>query len=142
MNSRGKRAGTHYPNGYPALIAGLVKLHAAHPWTLVALNVPWVMLAAAACWVLFRRSFRFHAVTSGLGGAGVVASRIVFKNAATPLSDCAFLGALMAALAFMTAGCDAPFAPGGVAWCLAALFAAVSLSFRTAGLGSVARIVC
>jgi hypothetical protein len=43
-----------------------VKLHAAHPWTLIALNVPWVMLAAAACWVLLLRSLGFHAVTGGL----------------------------------------------------------------------------
>jgi hypothetical protein len=43
-----------------------VKLHAAHRWTLIALNVPWVMLAAAACWVLLLRSLGFHAVTGGL----------------------------------------------------------------------------
>jgi hypothetical protein len=62
-------------------------------------------------------------------------SWIVFKNAAALLSDCAFLGALMAALAFMTAGCGASSARQA-AWlgALAALFSAVSLSFRTAGL--------
>jgi hypothetical protein len=128
----------YYPKGYPALIAGLVKLRVAHPWTLIALNVPWVMLAAAACWVLLRRSFRFPAVTSGLVVLAWLLSWIVFKHAAMPLSDCAFLGALMTALAFMTAGCEAS-SPRRAAWlgCLAALFTAVSLSFRTAGLALV-----
>lgn len=125
----------YFPIGYPALIAGLVKLHIAHAWTLVALNVPWVMLAAAACWVLFRRSFGFDAVTSGLLLLAWLLSWIVFKHAAALLSDCAFLGAAMAALVSMNAGCEA-LSPRRAAWlgALAALFTAVSLSFRTAGL--------
>lgn len=125
----------YYPAGYPALIAGLVKFHIAHSWTLIALNVPWVMLAAAACWVLFRRSFRFDAVASGLLVLAWLLSWIVFKHAAMPLSDCAFLGALMAALVFMNAGWEAS-SPRQAAWlgALAALFTAVSLSFRTSGL--------
>jgi hypothetical protein len=125
----------YYPVGYPALIAGLVKLHVAHPWTLIALNVLWVILAATASWVLFRRSFRFDAVSSGLLVLAWLLSWIVFKHAAMPLSDCVFLGAVMAALAFMTAGCEAS-SPRRASWLgvLAALFTAAGLSFRTAGL--------
>jgi len=125
----------YYPAGYPALIAGLLKLHVAHPWTLIALNVLWLMLAAAACWVLFRRSFQFGGVTSGLLMLAWLVSWIVFKHAAMPLSDSAFLGALMAALVSMNAGCEAS-SPRQAAWlgALAALFTAVSVSFRTAGL--------
>ena len=90
------------------------------------------MLAAAACWVLFRRSFRFRAVASGLLVLAWLLSWIVFKHAAMPMSDCAFLGALMAALASMNAGCEAS-SPRQAArlGALAALFTAVSLSFRT-----------
>jgi hypothetical protein len=125
----------YYPVGYPALIAALVKLHVAHPWTLITLNVLWLMLAAAACCALLRRSFHFDAVASGLLVLAWLLSWIVFKHAAMPLSDCVFLGALMAALAFMTAGCEAASPRRAVFFgALAALFTAASLSFRTAGL--------
>lgn len=125
----------YYPIGYPALVAGLVKIRLAHPWSLIVLNVVWMILAAAASWALFRRSFRFGPLPSGLLLMAWLLSWIVFKHAAMPLSDCASLGSLVAALAFMTAGCDASSARRAACFgIVAVVLTAASLALRTTGL--------
>jgi len=130
------RAGqrTYFPVGYPGMIAGLIKLHLAHPWSLVVLNVLWLMVAAAGCWVLFRRSFRFSASASWLLVVVWLLSWPVAKHAAMALTDCSFLGAVMCALLAMDAGLEAS-SPRRAAWLavVAAVFVAAGLSFRTAG---------
>jgi hypothetical protein len=129
---------TYYPIGYPAIVALLVKLRLGHPWALIILNVFWLIVASGAGWLLYRRAFALGKCASWLLTLAWPLSWVVIKSAAIPLTECSFLGATMSALVCMDIDC-ATWSPGQACrmGCLAALFSAAAVSFRTAGLALI-----
>lgn len=91
---------TQQPPGYPALVAILIRLHLAHVWVLVAINMIFLTIGLLA----FRRI-----VESEFGGDFPVfqvcvlslLSVVLIKYSAIPLTDTVFFGVSMSCLAAM-----------------------------------------
>ena len=89
---------THFPIGYPAMLAGLDLAGLGASWAFIGLNCLFVALAVAASYGLYRRAFGF----SGLLAMGLCAllllCYVLVKHVTLPVSDVVFLGLATAAL--------------------------------------------
>lgn len=81
---------SHYPQGYPAMVALLLKLGAFHVWTAVALNFVFLALALWAAAKLVPHGVLIAFLTP--------LSFVVIKHATIPLTDLIFFGVAMLCL--------------------------------------------
>jgi hypothetical protein len=91
---------TRFPPGYPMLLEFLMRMHAAHVWMIVALNVIFMVIGLSAAYSIFR-SERFSR-SSALGVCLLSLLSFVFiKYSAIPLTDTLFFGVSMCAVVLM-----------------------------------------
>ncbi len=81
---------SHYPQGYPALIALLLRLGAFHVWVAVAINFVFLALGLWAATQLFPRDWAIVLLTA--------LSFVTIKHSTIPLTDLVFFGIAMLCL--------------------------------------------
>uniref|UniRef100_Q02CJ5 Glycosyltransferase RgtA/B/C/D-like domain-containing protein n=1 Tax=Solibacter usitatus (strain Ellin6076) TaxID=234267 RepID=Q02CJ5_SOLUE len=82
---------TVFPPGYPTLLAFLIRLHMAHVWVIVALNVLFLVIGLLAAYSIFRSEQFSQAFALGVCILSLL-SFVFIKYSAIPLTDTMFFG--------------------------------------------------
>ena len=124
--------GSHFPPGYPAMLAGLNLLGVASSAAFILLNCAFVAVTFIAAYHVYRRPLGFSpAGALGLCCLGLL-SFVLVKHVTIPLSDVPFMGLFTLALWFAARAGAGPGWEWG--WLVLALLTTVAaLSVRTAG---------
>jgi hypothetical protein len=95
------RRPTVFPPGYPALLALLIRLHIAHVWLMVAMNIVFLAIGLVAVRSILYPAF-FSEQSSVLNVCIFsLLSFVVIKYSTIPLTDTCFFGVAMCSLAVM-----------------------------------------
>ncbi|MDP6438798.1 MAG: hypothetical protein QGH74_04100, partial [Candidatus Brocadiia bacterium] len=124
---------THFPPGYPAMLAALDLAGLGVNWAFVALNCVFLAVALPAAYYVLRKAYGFEPWLALLACCMTMLSYVCMMHVATPLSDVSFMGVSMAALAAIVA---AERSTGRRRWCLAALallMCGAATAIRTVG---------
>ncbi len=136
IDGNGFRVGghdTHFPPGYPAMLAALDVAGLGVNWAFVALNCVFLAIALPAAYYVLRKAYRLEPWLALLACCMTMLSHVSMLHVATPLSDVPFMGVSMAALAAIVA---AERSTGRRRWCLAVvalLMCAAATAIRTIG---------
>src|SRR5437899_7339924 len=115
---------TVFPPGYPSLLALLIRLHLAHVWVIVSLNVLFVLIGLLVCGHLFQRMGFSRSFVLGVCVLSLL-SFVFVKYSAIPLTDMLFFCVSMLALASMNKLAASQFSWGRIIVSLALVIAAV-----------------
>jgi hypothetical protein len=132
---------THFPAGYPLILAGLEAAGVGCSAGIIGVNLAMLGLGLAATAYVLTRAFQFDFETVGLIGVLTLLCWVFVKHATLPLSDVPYFGLAMSALAVLT------WSRGQASWSgrltgitLAALFAFAAIEVRTVGIALIPAI--
>jgi hypothetical protein len=91
---------TIFPPGYPTLVAMLIRLHVAHVWVIIGINILFLVIGLLAIRNLFRSEGVAEIFTLGVCILSAL-SFVYIKYSAIPLTDSVFFGVSMCCLAYM-----------------------------------------
>jgi hypothetical protein len=128
----GKR--THFPIGYPLIVAALDRAGLACSASLIGLNLGALALGMAATAVILRRSFRLESGSLLSISILTLLCWVFIKHVTLPLSDLPYFGLAQACLALLTWSSDRPRRTRLVAMGLALLLASAAIATRTVGI--------
>jgi hypothetical protein len=95
-------ATTHFPSGYPAMVALLNLLGLAASWSFILLNCAFVGIALVACYLFYRNPLNLSpALSIGLCCL-IMLSFVLVKHMTLPLTDVPFLGLFTLAALFLS----------------------------------------
>ena len=124
---------THFPPGYPAMVAFLNVLGVASSWSFILLNCAFVGVSLIASYIFYRNPLHLSPSLSIGLCCIVMLSFVLVKHMTLPLTDVVFLGLFTLALLLTTLVRDGA---GRMSWiwlCLAVLVTVVTIAVRTAG---------
>jgi hypothetical protein len=124
---------THFPTGYPAMVAVLDRLGLASSWSFILLNCGLLGVSLTACYLFCRDPLGLTPSASAGVCCMVMLSFVLVKHMTLPLSDVAFLGLFTPVLLLLARAREGS---GYVRWSWlvsAVLLAVVATTVRTAG---------
>ncbi len=132
---------THFPPGYPAMLAALDRAGLGVSWAFVALNCVLLAVGLAASYAVLRRAFAFERFSALLLCCLVLLSYQFFKHVALPLSDVTFFAvSMLCVLAAVKAEGRAD--AGRWLWAaLAGVLVALAIPIRTVGVALVPAVL-
>jgi hypothetical protein len=83
---------THFPLGYPIMLAGLDRAGLGASWAFIGLNCLFASAAVGSSYALYRRAFGVSGQVAELLCALVLLCWVLVKHVTLPTSDVAFLG--------------------------------------------------
>ncbi len=83
---------THFPPGYPAMVALLDRLGLASSWSFILLNCAFLGVSLVACYLFCRNPLGLAPSASAGACCMVMLSFVLVKHVTIPVSDVAFLG--------------------------------------------------
>jgi hypothetical protein len=128
---------THYPNGYPALVAWLDYWGWANPGSLVAINLLFLGLGTIMAFGLFYTAYHFDYPTAICLICLSLLSYILIKHVTLPISDPVFYGLSMSCLLILARMEDSQKPLSLIYPILAILTAALAIEVRTIGVALI-----
>ena len=125
---------THYPPGYPALIALLIKSGQAASWSFIGLNCLFVALGLLACFVIFRQTFKLSLWVTLLLCCLTLLNWVFIKHMPLLLSDIPYFGVSLATMALLVLAEESSAAPRKVIVALALLLMIFAIALRAIGI--------
>ncbi len=123
---------THFPAGYPAMLAGLDAAGLGASWAYIGLNCVFVAAAVWCSYRLYRQAFDFSGVMASALCVLVLLCHVLVKHLTLPISDTVFMGlAMMALLACQRAVRSWRWLP------VAAGLVVIAVAVRTVGIALV-----
>ena len=124
---------THFPSGYPAMVALLNHLGLASSWSFILMNCAFLGVALGACYSFYRNPLNLSpALAIGLCCL-ITLSYVLVKHVTLPMSDVPFLGVFTLAVLSLSRIRDQEEKMKWK-WLLLALFlTATAITVRTAG---------
>jgi hypothetical protein len=133
---------THYPPGYPALLASLAWLGLGAPWAIVLVNIACLGAGLWAAWRMLLGPLQFRPEVAAVACALMPASFAVIKHAPLAMSEFVFFALLMGCLLALASMREAPgWRRRAALFTLAALLAVLAFTVRTAAVALVAALV-
>ena len=124
---------THFPLGYPAMVAILDRIGLASSCSFIILNCIFLGITLLSSYLLYRNPLGFKASTSVGLCCFVMLSFVLVKHMTLPLSDVPFMGIFTPALLFLVRSRDEA---GQIKWVFmvsAILLTALAITVRTVG---------
>ena len=133
---------TVQPPGYPALVAGFLRIGWNRVWVLIALNFLFLGAGLYAARYILRKQGRYDDVSILKICILTLLSFVVVKHFAIPLTDICFFGAAMGAAALMESALELKPGPKLFRRLLASwIFLAVALALRRIGFALIPALV-
>ncbi len=124
---------THFPPGYPAMLAFLDCLGLASSWSFIFLNCAFLGATLTAGYLLYRNLFGLTTSTSIALCCAVMLSFVLVKHMTIPLSDVPFMGLFTLALLLLGRTQDGSDRMRWSCFLCAFLLAGLATTVRTAG---------
>lgn len=132
---------THFPHGYPALIALLDCLGLACSWSFIGLNCLFIACALWSCFLVFRSGFGFTGWRAVLSCGFPLLSFVLIKHMSLPLSDSVFLGVSMMSMALLVKAREIIGSRRWLLLGLGSLLVGLAITVRTAGVALLPALV-
>jgi len=124
---------SHYPPGYPLILAGLDRAGMGHSAVLIGLNLASLAVGLACAGFILSRSLRIGREPALLLAAMTLLSWVVVKHVTLPVSDVPYLGVSLASLALATRATELRGRRKALCLAGATVLAAIAISLRTIG---------
>lgn len=124
---------THFPPGYPAMVALLNLLGVASSWSFILLNCAFVGVSLIASYMFYRDPLHLSPSLSIGLCCIVMLSFVLVKHMTLPLTDVVFFGLFTLALLLSTRVRDRAGRMSWTGFCLTVLVTVAAIAVRTAG---------
>jgi hypothetical protein len=128
---------THFPVGYPLILAALSRTGLGSAAGLIGLNLVMVALGCVGAACVMRQSFRFTPDVIGAVGVLTLLSWVVVKHATIPLSDVSYFGISMICLAVLQWSAVETRSRRYIGLAVGAILVIAAIAVRTVGIALV-----